>query len=88
MYITSYTQFRQNLKSFMDKVFASRSPLFISRSNGEDMVMISKSDYESMQETLHLMSSPENARRLKEGMEQYKQGNTISIASEDLDSYE
>ena len=58
----------------MDKVFESKDPLFVTRSNGEDVVVLSKEDYEGMQETLHLLSSPKNAQRLKESLEEYNRG--------------
>jgi antitoxin YefM len=35
---------------------------------------MSKSDYESMQETFYLLRSPKNAMRLMEGIEEYKKG--------------
>lgn len=74
MEITTYSNFRQHLKSFLDKVFLDREPLYISRTNGEDVVVLSKSDYESMMETFHLLKSPKNASRLMEGIEEYKKG--------------
>ncbi|MBS9525462.1 type II toxin-antitoxin system prevent-host-death family antitoxin [Litoribacter ruber] len=74
METTSYTNFKQHLKSFLDKVFNTNSPLYINRNNGEDVVVISKAEYESMQETFHLLKSPENAKRLLEGIEEYKKG--------------
>lgn len=55
-------------------VVNERSPLYITRNKGEDLVVLSKSDYESIQETLHLLSSPKNAERLAQGIEQYNQG--------------
>lgn len=74
MEITTYSNFRQNLKAFLDKVFDSKSPVFVTRSNGEDVVVISKDEYEGMQETLHLLSSPKNAQRLKESIDEYNKG--------------
>jgi antitoxin YefM len=74
MEITTYSNFRQHLKLFLDKVFTDRSPLFITRSNGEDVVVMSKADYESMLETFHLMKSPKNAARLLQGIEEYEKG--------------
>jgi len=58
----------------MDLVIKSRSPLFVTRQGKEDLVLLSKSDYEGMRETFHLMSSPENARRLNESLKEYKSG--------------
>lgn len=74
MDITTYTNFRQNLKSFLDKVFTNHSPLFVTRTNGEDVVVLSKADYDSMQETLHLLKSPKNAERLLKGIHEYEKG--------------
>lgn len=77
MEITTYSNFRLHLKSFMDLVLTTRSPLFVTRSKGEDVVVLSKSDYESMQETLYLLGSPKNAERLARGLEEYKKGKGI-----------
>lgn len=62
------------MKSFMDKVFFNHTPLFVTRSKHEDVVILSKSDYESLNETLHLLSSPQNAMRLNEGIAEYQTG--------------
>ena len=70
MEVATLTEFRKKMKSYFDGVFSSGKPLFISRPKGRDMVLISKSEYLSMQETLHLMSSPKNAIRLLEAIEQ------------------
>lgn len=74
MEITTYSVFRQNLRSFFDSVTNTRSPLYITRKGKEDMVVISKSEFDGMKETLHLLSSPPNAARLKEAIEEYKAG--------------
>ncbi|MBJ7417150.1 MAG: type II toxin-antitoxin system prevent-host-death family antitoxin [Niveispirillum sp.] len=60
----SATQFRQNLAHYLDEVEASRAPLFVTRQNAEPVVVIAESEWSSLQETLHLLSSPANARRL------------------------
>jgi antitoxin YefM len=74
MDVTTYTNFRQNLKSFLDRIFASHTPLYVKRTNGEDVVVMSKTDYESMQETFYLLKSPKNAEKLLKSLEQYKKG--------------
>lgn len=60
----SYTEFRQGLASFMDEVCDSRAPLTVTRQKGRSVVVLSEEEYESMMETLHLLKSPANARRL------------------------
>ena len=74
MQITTYSNFRQNLKAFLDKVFVNHDPLFITRTNGEDVVVLSKTDYESLTETLHLLGNPNNAKRLIDGLKEFEAG--------------
>ncbi len=38
------------------------------------VVMVSLEDYESLQETAYLLRSPENAKRLSEGIAQLEKG--------------
>jgi antitoxin YefM len=46
------------MKSYLDNVVNDQRPLYVTRANGEDVVVLSKSDYEGLQETYYLMSSP------------------------------
>jgi len=64
MEATNLTDFRKNMRSYFEKVFDLGKPLFISRPKGNDMVLMSKDEYNSMQETFHLLRSPKNAKRL------------------------
>jgi len=72
--ITTYSDFRQKLKTYLDEVFKSNSPLFVTRTKGENIVVLSESDYESIMETFYLLRSPKNAERLQRSIEQYQQG--------------
>ncbi len=72
--ITTYSDFRQKLKTYLDEVFKSNSPLFVTRTKGENIVVLSESDYESIMETFYLLRSPKNAERLQRAVEQYEQG--------------
>ncbi|HWZ03195.1 MAG TPA: type II toxin-antitoxin system prevent-host-death family antitoxin [Mucilaginibacter sp.] len=74
MQVTTYTNFRQKLKSYLDKVRNNHTPLYVTSANGEDVVVLSKSDYESMEETFYLLKSPANASRLLQGIEAYEKG--------------
>ena len=55
-------------------VFNSKVPLFVTRTKGDDVVVLTKTDYESMQETIHLLSSPKNAERIAKALDEFKQG--------------
>ena len=74
MDVTTYSNFRQNLKAYLDDVVNDQKALYVNRDNGEDVVVLSKSDYEGLQETYYLMSSPKNAERLLEALEQANKG--------------
>ncbi|QXF34599.1 prevent-host-death family protein [Photorhabdus akhurstii] len=48
------------------------SPVIITRENGENRVLMSLTDFESLQETAYLMRSPTNANRLMESISQLR----------------
>lgn len=68
MQTLSVSETRANLKAVLDRVVADKAPVQIVRPKGEGVVMISQSEWESMEETLHLLASPANAKRLMEGI--------------------
>ncbi len=68
MQAISYSEARENLKSVIDKVVADRAPIAITRQRGEGAVLISASEWASMEETLYLLQSPANAKRLLEAI--------------------
>lgn len=76
--ITTYSDFRQKLKGYLDEVFKSNSPLYVTRTKGENIVVLSESDYESIMETFYLLRSPKNAERLQRAIEQYQHGESQS----------
>ncbi len=80
MEITTYSNFRQNLKRFLDSILKNKTPLFVTRSKAEDVVVLSKSDYDSMQETLYLLGSSKNANRLAKGIKEFEEGKAIKRA--------
>jgi antitoxin YefM len=66
--------FKKNIKSYFDKVCANREPIVVTDILHGDIVILSKSEYDSMEETFYLLKSPRNAARLLQGIEEYKQG--------------
>jgi antitoxin YefM len=60
----SYTDFRERLAAYMDQVWDSRAPLHVTRQGGRAVVVISEEEFDGWMETLHLLRSPANARRL------------------------
>jgi antitoxin YefM len=64
----SYSEARENLKSVIDQVVADHAPVAITRQRGEGAVLVSESDWASIEETLYLLRSPKNAARLLEAV--------------------
>lgn len=77
MNVISYSDARNHLKSVMDRVVEDCEEAVITRRNGEAVVMISLSEWNSIKETEHLLSNPENARRLRRGIAQFNAGKGI-----------
>ena len=71
----TYTDLRQNLKTYMDKVIKNCAPLIITRKNNENVVLISVDEYNSLLETNYLLSNEANAEHLKKSIAQHKSGN-------------
>ena len=70
----SYTELRSNLSNLMDTVCDSRAPLLVTRQNARSVVMLSADEYEGLMETVHLLRSPANARRLLESIAEANSG--------------
>ena len=75
MQAISYSFARANLKAVLDKVVADRAPVAIARQRGEGAVLVSESEWASIEETLHLLSSPRNAERLLDAVRGLEAGN-------------
>lgn len=80
MDVLTYSDTRATLKSVMDRVVDDRSPVVIARKRGESVVMISLTDWNAIEETLHLLSSPANAARLHEAIAQLDAGGGVERA--------
>jgi antitoxin YefM len=60
----SYSRARQDLDRLMDKVSDDRAPLIVKRPGKRPVVVMDLEEYRGMEETIYLMRSPANARRL------------------------
>jgi antitoxin YefM len=77
MMAANYSEFRSDLKKYLDSVEDNNETLIIKRKSGKGTVVISLDEYNSLMETLHLLSSRKNAERLYESMGQLKSGKTV-----------
>ncbi|MEB3051350.1 type II toxin-antitoxin system Phd/YefM family antitoxin [Mycolicibacter sp. MYC123] len=77
----SASEARQRLFPLLEQVNTDHEPVRISSRAG-DAVLMSAADYDSWQETVYLLRSPENARRLMAAVARDKAGSpgpTMSI---------
>lgn len=74
----SYSDLRRCLASTLDSVIADHAPVIITRDRGKPAaVLMSLEDFESYEETLHLLKSPRNAERLLSAVAAFERGEGI-----------
>jgi antitoxin YefM len=74
MIAANFSEFRTNLKKYLDHVEDNNETLIVKRKTGKGTVMISLDEYNSIMETVHVLSSKANADNLYESIRQMKQG--------------
>ena len=77
MIAANFSEFRSELKKYLDSVEDNNETLVVKRKTGKGTVMISLDEYNSIMETMHLLSSKKNADRLYESIEQMKAGKKV-----------
>ncbi len=56
METVNFTEFRSNLKHWLDKIVDDVSEIIIKRKGGKDLVLISLDEYNSLKETTYLLT--------------------------------
>mgnify|MGYP001769490866 CR=1 FL=1 len=84
MIAANFSEFRINLKKYLDQVEDNNDTLIVKRKTGKGTVMISLEEYNSIMETVHLLSSKANADRLYESIQQIKNGEKVTININEL----
>lgn len=72
MRVVSFSDARDNLKDVLDTVASDRSITIIHRRDHEDAVVMSLADYNSMADTIHLLSNKANRDHLTKSIAQFK----------------
>ena len=70
----TFSEARNNFKEVLDRVAEDHVATLIKRRDAEDAVVMSLSDYNSLQETMYLLSTPANAKHLMESIAQLRAG--------------
>ncbi len=78
MQVVSFSEARSQFKNVIDRVVADCDATLIHRRDGENAVILSESSYNSIMETLHLLSSPANAKQLMKAIAEDQAGKAES----------
>lgn len=78
MIAANFSEFRTQLKKFLDDVEDNNETLIIKRKTGKGTVVISLDEYNSIMETMHLLRSKANADRLYESIRQMESGDKVT----------
>ena len=74
MRVLTYSEARSSLKAVLDQVHDDADVTVISRRGGADAVVMSLDHYQSLMETMHLLSTPANAAALAKAVQQDRDG--------------
>ncbi len=77
MRVVNFSEARNSLKAVIDQVVEDADYTVISRRDAPDAVVMSLSTFNSLMETVHLLSSPANAAHLARSIEEYRQGKVV-----------
>lgn len=78
MLIASVSDFRKDIKSYLDRVAKNFETLIINRGKDSGIVVMSLEEYNSLMATNHELSSRKNEMRLDSAIEKLKSGKSVS----------
>lgn len=74
MLITTVSDFRKDIKSYLDRVIQNVETLIINRGKDSGVVIMSLEEYNSLMATNHELSSRKNEMRLDSAIEKMRGG--------------
>jgi len=77
MLTTTLSDFRKDIKNYLDNVTKNFETLIINRGKDSGVVIISLDEYNSMRTTQHELSSKANEKRLDSAIEKFKNGSSF-----------
>ena len=69
---TTYTELRENLASYLDRVVDDREVVVVKRRGARDVAIIAADELAGLEETAYLLRSPANAKRLRESLRELR----------------
>ena len=78
MFTASVSDFRKDIKTYLDRVSKNFETLIISRGKDSGIVVMSLEEYNSLMATNYELSSRKNELRLDASIEKSKKGNSFA----------
>ena len=78
MIAVNYTNLRENMKSYMDKVSDDYETMIITRKNNKNIVMLSEEAYNNLIENAYIMGNKANYDWLMESKAQLERGKVVA----------
>lgn len=72
MLATNYSDFRQGLKNYLDKVNDDFESIIVTRKGNKNVVVISESEYNNMMENIHVTGNKKNREWIDESLKQLR----------------
>ena len=83
MLVTNVSEFRKNLKHYIDSITDNDDTLIVN-ANNKTVVVISLEDYNSIEEAEYLLSTPANKKMMYKALKEIKSAETTSKSLDDL----
>jgi len=77
MLTTTISEFRKDIKRYLDNVTKNFETLIINRGKDTGVVIMSLDEYNSLKATYHELSSRKNEERLDSAIEKFKKGTSF-----------
>lgn len=77
MQVTTVSDFRKDIKTYLDRVVKNFETLIINRGKDSGIVVMSLQEYNSLMATNHELSSRKNELRLDSAIDKIKNGTTF-----------
>ena len=77
MLAVNYTNLRDNMKAYMDKVTDDYETIIVTRKDNKNVVMISEEAYNNLMENVHVMGNKFNYDWLMESKAQLEGGKVV-----------
>lgn len=82
MKAVTYRDAKKNLRSLIHQVCRNAEPVIVDSGTKEQAVLISIKDFQAMEETAYLLSSPANRAHLEHSLKQVAEGRLVDYPAD------